>query len=83
MENLAVTAVMRSSSRTNLVDVSDVHIDIGGAEQSHPQQCVEGPQRTRRRSISTPGTGRRLRRPPTRERVRKQSTELKRWQSYV
>ena len=51
--------------KTNLVNVSDVDINIGSAEQSDPKQSVEGPQRTRRRTITSSWTGRWLRGPTT------------------
>lgn len=50
---------------SDLVNISDVDVDIGGTEQPDPQQSVEGPQRARRRTITSSWTGRRLRSPTT------------------
>lgn len=62
--SLATTA-LNTDWQTNLVNVSDVDVDVGGAEQSNPQQGVEGPQRAWRRTITSSWTGRRLRSPTT------------------
>lgn len=48
-----------------LVDVPDVDVDIGGTEQTDPQQSVEGPQGPGRRTVTSTWTGGGLRRPPT------------------